>query len=143
MTIAILEMSISIKLTFGHQGCSGLFCNHNRHCRLLLFQKCAPSPAGTRSAQGSRRAAEQDSRTESFKRTFVYSFRHQSRLEWSRNPRSFRFPPWLGTSEGLRGVRVDLRSQSSVSKLSQTGKAIAAGLLDAICLIYSAIQHCQ
>lgn len=40
-------------------------------------------------------------------------------------------------------MRVDLRSQSSVSKLSQTGKAIAAGLLNAICLIYSAIQQCQ
>lgn len=40
-------------------------------------------------------------------------------------------------------MRVDLRSKYSVFKLSQTGKAIAAGLLDAICLIYSAIQHCQ
>lgn len=143
MTIAILEMPISIKLTFGHQGCSGLFCNHNRHCRLFIvpMRPVARRHTVRSRIQASNRAAL--FHTEAVKHSFVYNFRHQSRLEWSRNPRSFRFPPWQGTSGGQRGVRVDLRSQSSVSKLSQTGKAIAAGLLDAICLIYSAIQQCQ
>lgn len=42
MTIAILEMQISIKLTFGHQGCSDLFCDHNRHCRSFIVPKKVP-----------------------------------------------------------------------------------------------------
>lgn len=115
MTIAILRMPISIKLTFGQQGCSGLFCNHNRHCRLFIVpvRPVRPPAHGPLEDPG-----EQPSRTLALKRRFVYDFRHQSRLEWSRNPRSFRFPPW-------QGLRRDRGGCGSISDLSQSSGAQA------------------
>lgn len=99
MTIAILEMPISIKLTFGRRGCSGLVCHHNRHCRLFIvpMRPVARLHTVRSRIQASNRAGL--SLTEGFKHTVVYNFRHQSRLEWSRNPQSFRLPPW----KGIRG----------------------------------------
>lgn len=51
--------------------------------------------------------------------------------------------PCKGIRRVGRGCGSILDLSPPVSKQNQTGKAIAAGLLDAICLIYSAIRECQ
>lgn len=142
MTIAILRMPISIKLTFGQQGCSGLFCNHNRHCRLFIVPVRPVRPPGHGPLKD---PGKQPSRTLALRASSVGSSTPSAiNLAWngdetpdhsaSRPGRDF------GGTEGGAG-RSQISVSPLVSKLSQTGKAIAAGVLDAICLIYSAIPQ--
>lgn len=58
---------------------------------------------------------EQESRTLTSRASnILLSASSAINLAWNgaETTRSFRFPPWQGTSEGQRGVRVDLRSRS-------------------------------
>lgn len=139
MTITILEMPISIKLTFGHQGCCCLFLRPQPPLPSLYCSSVPVAPLLACLAHGpSKDQGEQGGHNCISNVSFAIN------LAWNgaETPRSFRFPP------RLRDLREGGAGRSEISVLraqaaSQTGKAIAAGLLKRHCLIYSAIQQCQ